>query len=93
MAKQILHGHALFIMRIIKELVEEDLKISFFQYNGKYLVKFEKGPLEQTFKYQEWDVPELSCLEQAVVLPAFLNEVRSNFDQMIKGYIKTMNEL
>ena len=80
-------------MRIIKELVEEDLKISFFNYNGKYLVKFEKGPLEQIYKFQEWDVPELTSLEQAVRLPSFLTVVRINFDQMIKVYSTTMNQL
>lgn len=43
-------------MRIVAELPRPDCKITIFSLNMKFLVKFEQGSLEQTYKISELDV-------------------------------------
>jgi len=43
-------------MRIIAELPHPDFKITLFNMNQKYIVKFEQGPLEQSYKLSELDL-------------------------------------
>ncbi|WP_158856994.1 hypothetical protein [Lunatibacter salilacus] len=43
-------------MRIVRELVKEGIRISVFSWNNKYLLKFEDGMIEQTFKVSELDL-------------------------------------
>lgn len=43
-------------MRIIAELPHPDCKISIFNMNQKYIVKFEQGTLEQSYKLSELDL-------------------------------------
>lgn len=50
-------------MRVVKEFVRNDIRISIFSWNNKYLIKFELGPMEQTFKVPEMDILEESDLD------------------------------
>ncbi len=43
-------------MRIVRELVKDGIRISVFSWNNKYLLKFEVGMVEQTFKVNELDL-------------------------------------
>ncbi len=43
-------------MRIIAELPHPDCKITLFNMNQKYIVKFEQGTLEQSYKLAELDL-------------------------------------
>ncbi len=43
-------------MRIIAELPHPSCKISIFNMNQKYIVKFEQGALEQSYKLSELDL-------------------------------------
>ncbi|MDQ7947861.1 MAG: hypothetical protein REI78_03405 [Pedobacter sp.] len=43
-------------MRIIAELPHPACKITLFNMNQKYIVKFEQGPLEQSYKISELDL-------------------------------------
>jgi hypothetical protein len=43
-------------MRIIAELPHPDCKITLFNMNQKYIVKFEQGQLEQSYKLSEMDL-------------------------------------
>ena len=43
-------------MRIIAELPHPDCKISIFAMNQKFIIKFEQGTLEQSYKIAETDV-------------------------------------
>ncbi|WP_207426312.1 hypothetical protein [Pedobacter sp. SYSU D00535] len=43
-------------MRVIAELPRPDCKISIFSMNMKFIIKFEQGNLEQSFKISEMDV-------------------------------------
>jgi hypothetical protein len=40
-------------MRVVAELPRTDCKITIFSMNMKYIVKFEQGVLEQTYKLSE----------------------------------------
>lgn len=68
-------------MRIIDTIPHPQLKISIFQMNGKYLVKFEAGPYEQTYKVEETEVEGLVGLKSKVT-NEFLIEVASAFRTM-----------
>ena len=43
-------------MRIVAELPHPDFKITLFSMNQKYIVKFEQGQLEQSYKLSELDL-------------------------------------
>lgn len=43
-------------MRIIAELPHPACKISIFSMNQKYIIKFEQGTLEQSYKLSELDL-------------------------------------
>jgi hypothetical protein len=43
-------------MRVIAELPHPDCKITLFSMNSKYIIKFEQGTLEQTYKIAEVDI-------------------------------------
>lgn len=43
-------------MRQLADIPHPEVKITLFSWNGKYLIKLEKGPLEQTYKVSEMDV-------------------------------------
>lgn len=43
-------------MRIVREFVKEGVRISVFSWNNKFLIKFETGMIEQTFKVNELDI-------------------------------------
>jgi len=40
-------------MRVIKSFTKEAVKVSYFELEHKYLLKFEKGPAEVTFKFRK----------------------------------------
>lgn len=45
-------------MRVIAELPRPDCKITIFSMNMKYIVKFEQGVYEQTYKLSEMDLTD-----------------------------------
>jgi hypothetical protein len=55
-------------MRVIKELVFPDCKASIFYMNQKYIIKFERGNLEQTYKLSELDyiIADVSDIETLI---------------------------
>lgn len=70
-------------MRIVKEISHSECKISVFSWNDKYLIKFEQGSLEQTYKISEWDILEEDDLNE-VISDAFINKVLERFKSMSK---------
>lgn len=68
-------------MRVVKELSKEDIRISIFSWNNKYLVKFESGPLEQTFKVNSFDVLDEEDLSN-FLCGTFFDEVKQRFEEM-----------
>jgi len=68
-------------MRIVKEFRVNEIRVTVFSWNNKYLLKFEQGMIEQTFKINEMDVSsedELSVFYS----DRFLLTVQNRFDEM-----------
>jgi hypothetical protein len=74
-------------MRIIDTIPHPQLKISIFSMNDKYLLKFEAGPYEQTYKVSHEDTGSLEELKQKVN-DYFCNETIRLFREMHKNWIK-----
>lgn len=53
-------------MRLVKEVPHQRYKIQIFQYNGKYIVKIELGPYEQSYKIDELEVTGLEEVEKMI---------------------------
>ncbi|MFB9865189.1 hypothetical protein EFA69_00990 [Rufibacter immobilis] len=43
-------------MRVVADIPHPDIKITLLAWNGKYLLKLELGPFEQTYKVSEMDI-------------------------------------
>lgn len=68
-------------MRVVKELVREEIRVSIFSWNNKYIIKYEFGPMEQTFKLSEMDVLEESELD-SFMEGDFFEGVKVRFEEM-----------
>tara|TARA_R100001039_G_scaffold36103_1_gene31976 strand:- start:779 stop:1018 length:240 start_codon:yes stop_codon:yes gene_type:complete len=68
-------------MRVVNEIVKDGIRISLFEWNNKYILKFELGNMEQTYKVPSMDVLEESDLE-ALMGGVFFEEVKKRFDEM-----------
>ena len=79
-------------MRVIGEIQHPHCKITLFNWNNRYLVKLEQGPLEQTFKINQYDLSGEADL-QSVVNPAFINEALTRFAAMEASLHKALSDL
>ncbi|AKQ44593.1 hypothetical protein TH63_01410 [Rufibacter radiotolerans] len=43
-------------MRVVADIPHPEIKITLLSWNGKYLLKLELGPFEQTYKVSEMEV-------------------------------------
>ena len=71
-------------MRVVAELPRPDCKITIFSMNMKYIVKFEQGLLEQTYK-----LAEINLTDGVNSVFEILDE---EFIQTVVGRFKLMNE-
>ena len=70
-------------MRIIAELPHPECKISLFNMNQKYIIKFEQGTLEQSYKLSELDLTGGGANEIFQILDeAFIATVIERFKHM-----------
>lgn len=76
-------------MRIIAELPHPDFKISILNMNNKFIVKIEKGALEQTYKIPEVDLTDGVNSVFELLDEAFLATVAGRFTEMLKDYRET----
>lgn len=72
-------------MRIVDSIPHPSMTISIFQMNEKYIVKFEAGPLEQSFKFIAQEVRSLERLKE-LINENFIDDVRIRFNQMYVQY-------
>ncbi|RZJ47821.1 MAG: hypothetical protein EOO44_21925 [Flavobacterium sp.] len=70
-------------MRVIAELPHPDFKITLFNMNQKYIVKFEQGQLEQSYKLSELDLMGGGANEVFEIIDdEFLTTVTERFKMM-----------
>ena len=68
-------------MRIVRDFYREDLKISIFDFDLKYVIKFEFRGLEQTFKLDKLEFKDITELENKLD-KKFLKAIRNRFESM-----------
>lgn len=79
-------------MRIIGEISHPDCRISLFQWNNRYIIKLEKGHLEQTFKIDQFDLSSENDLH-LIVNEEFIREAMNRFDAMDQSLRKSFQDL
>ncbi|MCS6824349.1 MAG: hypothetical protein NZ529_08645 [Cytophagaceae bacterium] len=80
-------------MRTISEVSELDMKITVFYWNNKYILKFEKGMYEQTYKISEMDIGKEEDINKIITNTNFLNDVRERFKNMNTILNEALNKL
>lgn len=80
-------------MRIIAEIPHPSCKISVFYMNQKYIIKFEKGNFEQSYKISELDYV-ISGLEdiKKVINQSLITSVLLRFEQMNKDLTGALSD-
>lgn len=79
-------------MRVIGEIPHEACKITVFAWNNKYLIKLERGPIEQTFKVPEMDVTGDDDINEMLDGP-FMKKAIARFDEMESSLMEAMEKL
>ncbi|WP_420387733.1 hypothetical protein [Roseivirga sp.] len=77
-------------MRVVKEYFDKPCKVTVFSWNGKYIIKLEQGPFEQTFKVSEFDILESELDE--ILNQDFLNDALERFRQMGDSLKSALND-
>jgi hypothetical protein len=73
-------------MRIIAELPHPEFKIYILNMNQKFIVKIEKGTLEQSYKIPEMDLTEGVNSVFELLDEEFLKTVSARFAEMGKDF-------
>lgn len=73
-------------MRIIAELPHPEFKISIFYMNQKFIVKIERGVLEQSYKIAEMDLTDGVNSVFELLDEEFLRTVAARFAEMGKDF-------
>jgi hypothetical protein len=79
-------------MRIIGEIAHPECRITLFNWNNRYLIKLEKGYLEQTFKINQFDLASENDLN-TIVNEAFINEALARFQVMDQSLSNALENL
>lgn len=72
-------------MRTIADIPHPQCKISIFSMNQKWIIKIEKGSLEQTYKVSEMDVHTLDDVKK-LLSESFMNSVIETFSGMQRSF-------
>jgi hypothetical protein len=72
-------------MRIIANIPHPKLTISIFSMNDKYQIKFEAGPMEQTYKIPHSEVDGVEGIKK-MVDDAFLEQILNRFNDMFLAF-------
>ena len=70
-------------MRIINSFIKENIKVTVFDFDLKYVIKFEFGSLEQTYKVDKLEFTDHLDLEKKID-QNFIKSVNKRFDRMSK---------
>lgn len=69
-------------MHFIKEITHPQMRISLFEWNSKYIVKFETPLVEQSYKYSVLDFSSQKEIEELVSSSSFQEFVLQTFKNM-----------
>jgi hypothetical protein len=68
-------------MRVLETIPHPTITITIFQMNEKFIVKFEAGPMEQIFKYNQVEAKGLEGLKK-IINTEFIERIRQRFNEM-----------
>ena len=81
-------------MRLLEQYQQQNFTVSIFQWNGKYQVKIEQGPLIQEYKIPEDRISNGVDQIKMLVSTDFITQAKTIFDLMgsnlIDNYKKTI---
>ncbi|MBD2700263.1 hypothetical protein IC229_06440 [Spirosoma sp. BT702] len=75
-------------MRFVQEIPHPQFRIGLYAWNGKYIVKIEAGPYEQTYKVNEMDLLQPDAVPSLLDV-AFLEKVTQRFREMAIDWQET----
>lgn len=78
-------------MRVLAELPNPDCKITIFGMNQKFIIKFEQGNLEQSYKIAEVDIVNGVNGVFEILDDTFIQAVLGNFEKMRSGFNESYN--
>ena len=78
-------------MHFIKEIPHPNMRISLFEWNSKYILKFETPQLEQSYKFSVLDVGGQKEIEELATSSSFQTFVINTFQQMYAEMGKQLN--
>lgn len=76
-------------MRVVADIPHPDLKITLLSWNGKYLIKLEKGDFEQTYKVSEMDISGDEGVKK-LIDEDFVEAAKNRFSDMRDAFVSTM---
>lgn len=79
-------------MRIVGYIPHPATKITVFHFNERYTVKFEMGPLEQSFKIRESDEIDSFHKVSELITEEFMEETLKRFKDMSLQLNKLFNK-
>jgi hypothetical protein len=68
-------------MRIVGNIPHPDMRITVFHMNDKFIVKFEAGPMEQVYKFDQEKFPGFEAV-QKLVDAEFVANALKRFNEM-----------
>jgi hypothetical protein len=79
-------------MRVVSEKMVGDLRISIFAWNNKYILKYELGPFEQTYKVSESDIIDEDSLN-SFLEGEFVEFVDKKFKEMGQFFVNHLEKI
>ena len=79
-------------MRVVDEIAHPACKITVFSWNMKYLIKLERGLIEQTFKVPELEVTGDGDIKE-ILSGDFLDEAVERFSEMEASLMRALEKL
>ncbi|MFM6949183.1 MAG: hypothetical protein ACKOWQ_09230 [Aquirufa sp.] len=77
-------------MHFIKEIPHDNLRISLFEWNSKYILKFETPHLEQSYKFSVLDFANQKEIEELAISSSFNGFVIQTFQNMYAEMAKAI---
>ena len=74
-------------MRVIKSFFIDNINVNIFEYNLKYIIKFECSDMEQTYKVDMTEVVDINDLILKID-SNYIDVIKENFDLMKSQLIK-----
>lgn len=76
-------------MRTVADIPNPNMKVTLMAWNGKYLIKLEKGDFEQTYKISEMDIMGDEGAKE-LLDEKFLEAAMNRFNDMRDAFVSTV---